>query len=436
MSTVTDARALPLAGDCDVLVIGGGAAGVCAAVAAARSGARTVLLERNPFLGGRATASMVLVLDDYTDGQQITVKGLATEYAERLKAVQGAVDIPPEAWAPENRGPESPEYDLWASWGFLYYFVPEPRPLTYAVSFDPEAYKRVSEEMLLEAGVKFSLFTDMLDVVRADSRIVEVVARRRNGLVRLAAKQVIDASGDGDVMAAAGTPFVHGKYMVTLVHRYGGVDIDRWMAFEKQHPGHAKELNREVRSIYGGSWDRWWMRTTLPGVVWVNAPHLTGYDAIDSEDLTEATLEARRRIWKAYEFIRRQLPGWEQCYLIDTCAELGMRQSRLLQGQYVVTKDDVHNGNRFPDSIGMGRNYHMPYRSMVPVDIRNLLVAGRCFSCEPGAQRSAREIPPCMVLGQAAGTAAALAVAQGAAVQDVDVAELQRRLRKDGAYIV
>jgi len=136
------------------------------------------------------------------------------------------------------------------------------------------------------------------------------------------------------------------------------------------------------------------------------------------------------------EFIRRHLPGWEQCYLIDTCAELGMRQSRLLQGQYIVTKDDVHNGNRFPDSIGMGRNYHMPYRSMVPVDIRNLLVAGRCFSCEPGAQRSAREIPPCMVLGQAAGTAAALAVAQGVAVQDVDVAELQRRLRKDGAYIV
>lgn len=104
MSTATDYRTLPLADECDVLVIDGGAAGVCAAVAAARSGARTVLLERNLFLGGRATASMVLVLDDYTDGQQITVKGLATEYAERLKAVQSAVDIPPAAWTPENRG--------------------------------------------------------------------------------------------------------------------------------------------------------------------------------------------------------------------------------------------------------------------------------------------------------------------------------------------
>jgi hypothetical protein len=436
MSTVMDYKNLPVAGECDVLVVGGGAAGVTAAVAAARHGARTVLLERNPFLGGRATASMVLVLDDFTDMQQITVKGLATEYVERLKAIQGAYDIPPSAWTPEHRGADAPEYEQWASWGFLYYFVPEPRPLTYAVSFDPEAYKRVSEQMLLEAGVKFSLFVDFLDVVKTDDRIVEVIARRRNGLVRLAAGQVVDASGDGDVMAAAGTSFVHGKYMVTLVHRYGGIDIDRWMAYQREEPARARELNHRVRELYGGCWERWWMRTTIPGVVWVNAPHLTGYDAIDSEDLTEATVEARRRIWTAWEFIKGNLPGWERCYLIDTCAELGMRQSRLLQGRYVVTKDDVQNGTRFPDSIGMGRNYHMPYRSMVPTDVRNLLVAGRCFSCEPGAQRSAREIPPCMVLGQAAGTAAALAVSQNVAVQDVDVAELQRRLKKDGAFIV
>lgn len=435
MNTLLNYTALPVAGECDVLVVGGGAAGVTAAVAAARHGARTVLLERNPFLGGRATASLVLVLDDFTDMQQITVRGLASEYVQRLKAIDGAYDIPPSAWAPGNRGPEDPDYERWASWGFLYHFVPEPRPLTYAVSFDPEAYKRVSEEMLLDAGVKFSLFVDFLDVVKTDNRIVEIVARRRNGLVRLAVKQVIDASGDGDVMAAAGTRFIHGKYTVTLVHRYGGVDIERWMTYQRQEPERASELNRQVRDIYGGSWERWWMRTTMPGAVWVNAPHLTGYDGVDSDDLTAATIEARRRIWRAWEFIRANLPGWERCFLIDTCAELGMRQTRLLQGQYVVTKDDVHNGTRFPDSIGMGRNYHMPYRSMVPVDIRNLLVAGRCFSCEPNAQRSAREIPPCMVLGQAAGTAAALAVSQHVDVQAIDVAELQRQLRADGAFI-
>ncbi len=436
MSAGVNYSTLPVAGECDVLVVGGGSAGVTAAVAAARHGARTVLLERNPFLGGRATASLVLVLDDYTDGQQITVRGLATEYTERLKAVQGAVEMPESAWTPDRRMPGSTDYELWASWGFLYYFVPEPRPLTYAVAFDPEAFKRVSEDMLLDAGVQFTLFADVVDVVQSDARLLEVVARYRNRLARVVARCVIDASGDGDVIGASGTPHVHDKYMVTLVHRYGGVDLDAWYAFQEAQPAQARALDREVKALYGGSWDRWWLRTTLPGVVWVNAPHLTGYDAVDSHDLTAATIEARRRIWKAYEFIKRNLPGWQDCYLIDTCAELGMRQSRLLQGQYVITKDDVYGGRRFEDSIGMGRNYHMPYRSIVPRDITNLLVAGRCFSCEPEAQKSAREIPPCMVLGQAAGTAAALAVKQDVPVQEIDVAELQRRLKRDGAYIV
>lgn len=426
---------LPVAGECDVLVVGGGAAGVTAAVAAARRGARTVLLERNPFLGGRATASMVLVLDDFTDNEQITVRGLATEYVERMKALGGAVEPPERVWTGPDKGLDHPERELWASWGFQYLVHRPPKPLTYAVSFDPETFKRVSEQMLLDAGVKFSLFTDIVDVVKSGQGITEIVARRRQGLARFRAKYVIDASGDGDVFAAAGCAFTHGKFMVTLVHRYGGVDLDQWYAFANDNPAQAEALDREVRHIYGGSWERWWLRTTLPGVVWVNAPHLNGYDAIASEDLTAATLEARERIWKAYAFIKKNLPGFRDCHLIDTCPEIGMRQSRLLQGQYVVTPDDVFRSRTFEDSIGMGRNYHMPYRCMVPVEVSNLLVAGRHFSCEPAAQKTAREIPPCMVMGQAAGTAAALALQQGVSVQEVDVAALQSLLKKDGAYI-
>lgn len=426
---------LPVAGECDVLVVGGGPAGVTAAVAAARGGARTVLLERNPFLGGRATASMVLVLDDYTDGQQITVRGLANEYVDRMTALGGAVAPPEAIWAGGRNGPEHPEYELWSSWGFQYLMSPQPRPLTYAVSFDPETYKLASEQMLLDAGVKFSLFTDIVDVIKSGPTITEVVARRRQGLCRFQAKYVIDASGDGDVFAAAGAAFHHGKYMVTLVHRYGGVDLDTWYAFEKENPKRAGELNLEVRRIYGGSWERWWLRTTLPGVVWVNAPHLTGYDAISTEDLTAGTLDARQRIWQAYAFIKKNLPGFHNCYLIDTCAELGMRQSRLLRGQYVLSKEDVAQSRKFEDSIGMGRNYYMPYRTLVPVEVSNLLVAGRHFSCDPDAQKTAREIPPCMVMGQAAGSAAALALRQGVAVQDVDVVALQAQLRQDGAHL-
>ncbi len=426
---------LPVLGECDVLVVGGGSAGVPAAVAAARAGVRTVLFERNPFLGGRATASMVLVLDDFTDNRQITVRGLAREYVERMKALGGAVEIPERVWGDGAYTAESPDYEYWASWGFCYLYAPEPRPLTYAVSIDPEAFKRVSEEILLDSGVKFSLFTDVVDVIKSGPKLVEVVVRRRDGLARFKATYVIDASGDGDVLAASGAAHIQGKYMVTLVHRYGGVDLNAWSAYQEEHPDEAASLNREVRRIYGGSWERWWLRTTLPGVVWVNAPHLLDYSAIDSDDLTSATVEARQRIWRAHAFLRANLPGWQNCYLIDTCAELGMRQSRLLQGQYVVTKTDVLKGRHFSDTIGMGRNYHMPYRSMVPKEISNLLVAGRCFSCEPEAQKAAREIPPCMALGQAAGTAAALAREQGVVVQEVDVAELQSRLRQAGVYL-
>ena len=423
---------LPVAGDCDVLVVGGGPAGVVAAVAAARGGARTVLLERNPFLGGRATASMVLVLDDYTDGQQITVRGLASEYVQRMLALGGAVEAPESVW---GHSTSHPDYEWWSSWGFQYLIHPHPRPLTYAVSFDPETFKRVSEQMLKDAGVRFSLFTDILDVVRSGTAVREVIARRRQGLARFQARYVIDASGDGDVFAAAGAAFHHGKYMLTLVHRYGGVDLDAWYAYGRENPEQARALDRQVRQIYGGSWERWWLRTTLPGVIWVNAPHLSGYDAIDSEALTAASIEARERIWQAYAFLRQNLPGFQNCYLIDTCAELGMRQSRLLQGQYVLTRDDITARTHFDDSIGMGRDYHMPYRCLVPRELSNLLVAGRHFSCEPEAQKTAREIPPCMVMGQAAGSAAALALRQGSAVQDVDVAELQARLRRDGAHL-
>jgi hypothetical protein len=246
---------------------------------------------------------------------------------------------------------------------------------------------------------------------------------------------VVDATGDGDVFARAGAPFTSGSYILTVVHRFGNVDVDRAIDWERRHPAEAERLNREVRAIYGGSWDYWWLRTTIPGVVWCNCPHISGLDGLRVEDQTRVELEARERIARALAFVRRHLPGFERAVLIDTAPQLGVRQTRLLQGEYVLTREDVLRGRWFADRIGRGRDYYYPYRSLLPRGVENLIVAGRCFSATPEAQKMSREIPPMMVTGEAAGVAAALALRLGCRPREVPIAALQARLAAQGALL-
>ena len=171
----------------------------------------------------------------------------------------------------------------------------------------------------------------------------------------------------------------------------------------------------------------------VPGVVWCNCPHLTGFDGTDPVSLTEAEFEARARIGAVLDSIKSDLPGFENAYLLDVAEQMGVRQTRLLQGEYVVTKDDVTSRRHFADSVARGRDYYTPYRALLPRGVDQLLVAGRHYSATPEAQRISREIPPCMAMGQAAGIAAATAVEQGVMVRDVDPAVIQRRMREQGA---
>ena len=426
--STADLRA-PVVRRSDVVVVGGGPAGVSAAVAAARTGASVTLLERYSALGGLASGGMVLVLDDMANGKEISVSGLVAEYVERLEKIGLAV-YPPES----DRIVSTEMWNRWARWGtFDFHSHTSPKPICYAVAFDPDGWKRVSNDLVREAGVDLRLHSWFSRAVVDGGRMAGVVCETKQGPQAVLGDVVIDTTGDIDVASRAGAEFIQDKYLVTLVFRLGGVDTAVAEKFEQENPREARAINRKIKRMLGGAWEMWWLKTPIPGVVWCNCPHMTGYDGTDPESLTEAEFDARGRISGVVDFIISNLPGFENCYLLDVAEQMGVRQTRLLQGEYVVTKDDVTSRRHFVDSVARGRDYYTPYRALLPKQVDQLLVAGRHYSATPDAQRISREIPPCMAMGQAAGIAAGLAVDAGVTVREVDAGLIQKGMRKQGA---
>lgn len=413
----------------DVVVVGGGPAGLAAAVAAARQGAEVTLVERYAHLGGMAAGGMVLLLDDMVNGQEISVRGLAAEIIERMTRMGLAV-TPPEA----ERGQSEALWQAWSRWGTFDYMHPgRYKPIVYATAFDPDGWKRAAWEMLTEAGVNVRLHSWFSDPVMEGDTVRGIVCRTKAGPQAALGEIVVDASGDADVALAAGAPTIHSDYMVTTVFRLGNVDTDEAEGYEQAHPAEAEALNREARRILGGSWALWWLKTPLPGVVWCNCPHMTGYDGTSVEDLTAADLDGRERIEALVTYAREQLPGFADAVVVDVAPQIGVRQTRMIVGEYVVTKADVRERRHFPDAVARGRDYYTPYRALLPQAVEGLLVAGRHYSAEPEAQKLSREIPPCMAMGEAAGVAAVMARDAAVPVRDIDVTRLQRTLREIGA---
>jgi hypothetical protein len=412
----------------DVVVVGGGPAGFAAAVAARREGCSVTLIERYPYLGGLASGGMVLVLDDMNNGYEVTVTGLCMEMIDRMAKV-GTCVFPPK----EDQRQGWDVYKKWAHWGvFDFRSASKPNPIVMAAAFDPDGWKRASNEMIEESGVDVRLHSWFSKAIVRDGRISGVICETKAGRQAIMGDVIIDTSGDLDVAAAAGARFTDGSYMITTVFRLGGVDTAEAERFRYEEPEAFAIIDKAAKRAVGGSWDRWWLSTPLPGVVWCNCPHMTGYDAMKVEDQTRADFEGRKRIYALVDYARAHVPGFARAYVIDVAPQLGVRQTRLLQGEYVVTKDDVNHRVHFHDTVARGRDYYTPYRSMLPQDIEGLLVAGRHYSATESAQKLSREIPPCMSMGQSAGVAAALALSGCIPLRKVSPKAICARVRAQG----
>ncbi|MEX2246778.1 MAG: FAD-dependent oxidoreductase [Dehalococcoidia bacterium] len=417
---------VPVVAACDVLVVGGGSAGMAAAIAAARQGADVMLVERYGYLGGLASGGLIvllLTLDD-GDGRQV-VAGLCQELVERLEA-RGACFYPPQGeWGDYDEA----LVERYRRWGLVW--GSGPHRVRYSVAYDPEEFKFVANTWVAEAKVRLLYHRWASDVVfevdrphgRPAGRVSHVVFTSKAGRQAVRASYVIDATGDGDVFTMAGEAGEKEQVHPWLWFRMAGVkDADGAQA------GRA------------GSF----FRTVKPGQVllpWGAAERIERrIDATDPDDLTFAEVECRRMVMDEVDRLRAQVPGFEEAYLTDVALTLGITESRRLQGAYVLAREDV--GRVFEDTIATtghwtkyGALYHVPYRSLLPKRASNLLIAGRCISVDHRVHHATKEIPPCFATGEAAGIAATLALGAGASVQDVEVGALQGALRAAGAWL-
>ena len=417
----------------DVLVIGGGTAGVLAALAAAQQGAAVTLVERYGFLGGVSTQLMDTFCGMYPSGNNPP------------KIVGGIMDHVIE--------------ELFQCGKALYRMCPYSH--SKLITYDQPTLKMVWDEMAHRAGVNVLLHTVVVDALRDGDRVAGVVAVNKGGFEQLQARVVIDASGDGDVAAAAGVPYESAEQgpiqALTTSFRLVHVDVER-----AQQPG-TEELRMLVReAVESKGYDLpnpdvpFW-QTPLPGVVFTNMTQITDVDPTDPIQLSQAEQQGRRQATDCVRFLKEFVPGFENAELLDFGTQIGVRESRRICGDYQLTREDVVSGHKFEDTIAKGAwpiedhraehdrtewnllsddvVYDIPYRCLLPQGVESLLIAGRCLSADHDAHASARPMVQCMAMGQAAGVAATLACDRNLTPREVPMAELQGSLRKLGAVI-
>lgn len=448
-------------GSVDVLVVGGGPAGVCAAIAAARIGAKTLIVEHGNCLGGMATRGLVApFMTCYdTTGEIMVIRGIFAEIVDRMVALGGAIH-------PSQVRAGTP-FSAWINKGH-----------DHLTPFDAETMKFVLDRMCAEAGVKVLFHSTLVEPIVKSSTVTGVRILGREGIGRISAKITIDATGDGDVAAKAGAPCTFGNPELgkvqpsTLFFHINNVDTPRlikdveahlhefrkvngvsyralhWRVEEAEAAGEW-DINRKSVNIYRGVREDEWA---------VNCTRIANVDATSTQSLTAAEIEGRRQVQEMMNFFHKYVPGCENATIKSSASTLGIRESRHVQGEYLLTADDLLQGVVPDDSILVasnsvdvhGRNgantteyrtiengqwYGLPLRSLIPLELDGLIVAGRAISATSDAAGAVRVMPPCMAMGQAAGVTAAIAAAGSTIPRNVDAAYVRRLLLDQGAFL-
>lgn len=440
--------------DYDVLVVGGGNAGCAAALAAARTGARTMLVERYGFLGGTATAAMVGPWMTFHSGADRIVGGIAQEIVERLMVLGGS----------PGHIPDSSDY------------VPTITP------FDPEIHKALLFDLMRESNVHLLLHALVVGAERDETGAVRGATFATVGGMRtIHARRTIDASADAFVAAAADCALQQGDERgrvqpASLMFRLSHVDMAALATYVREHPEQMRSSlepgarTADALTAVAGLYELWhgaqaegidvprevvsFFISPYPDEVTVNMTRVVNIDPLDPEDLTRAEIEARAQAMRLVAFFRERVPGFAKARIAATATQIGVRESRRIVGEYTLTRDDILEARTFGDAIARsaypidihnptgsgttthrlpaGASYEIPYRCLVPVVVDDLLVAGRCISTTHEALASTRLTPSVMTFGQAAGTAAALSIGAGVTPRNVDTHALRARLIADG----
>jgi hypothetical protein len=408
---IEPSKELNVYGEFDVVIVGGGCAGFPAAIAAARNGAKTLIIERFPYFGGTATASLMAHINGFRnqvtpDGLQ-TTKGIGEEIILNLLEMKGAG---------HGRSYKQKIY-------------PDTKGnLTYSFSIDTEKFKYITLKTVKEAGAQILFHTYFSDVILEGDKVVGIIIENKSGRQAVYGKVIIDASGDGDVAYKAGVPFWQVKGQEAprlndcLMYKISGLS--------------------EKNSISGCQSDN-----TM--VLWGPTPG--GHNGADADELTMEEIHVRLSVYEDLEKKKSKDQDLKDAYIIDTGAHIGVRQTRFMEGLYKITGEDVIEGKNFEDSIAMASSpiinyygyrrylehegYEIPYRCLLPQKVNGLIVAGRCMSSDQRAYESWRAMAHVMAIGEAAGTAAALSAKNNVEPKGLDVKILQQQLIKQGAEI-